>query len=177
MRPEIAARFTLALLLVVSLPLLGCGPKTLVVINPQMCKSVDAQGNPKDPTTTFTTQDTEANLHFEYRDAPPNTTISCELVFTDEQGTRYTLNQDMPLTPGSHKANFKLVMSGDPPTLRPGNYEATVMLGETQLSRPRTFTVTSAGAEAAAAPAAGGGRPQLTAEERLAREAERGSGH
>jgi len=174
MKAQIAARFALALLLVLLLASLGCGPRDFVLYNPQVCKSVDAKGNPKDPTTTFTTQDAEAILHFQYRNAPANTTITCKLVFTDAQGGRYTLPQNLDLTPGSHKGAFKLAMPQGQ-KLPPGSYEATLLRGDTQLGSPLTFTVASArGAPSPApAPAASSRTKPGTAEERLAEEARR----
>lgn len=153
MRPDIAARLALASLLVLLLASLGCGPKDFAVFNPRMCKTVDAQGNPKDPTNNFTTLDGEANLYFEYRNAPANTTITCELVYTDPQNTRYTLSQDLDLTPGSHKGRFQLRMPGDE-ALWPGSYEVTLFRGEAPLGSPLNFTVASVGGRGAAAPAA-----------------------
>jgi len=127
----------------------GCTGGNFVVRKQQVVVSVNAQGQPGPATTQFTTADSAVYCWFEYRDAPANKPVQCEITYSDPNGTTQTQAQNIVLKPGNHKVHFGVEMPRGQ-GLKAGTYEAQAYDGETALfGTPLRFTVVEVAAEPA----------------------------
>ena len=131
----------MAVIVVAALLLQGCGDRPFVVRKQQVVGSVNAQGQPGQAASQFTTDDSAAYCWFEYLNAPASKTVKCEVAYTDPDGHTETRAVDLPLKPGRHKVHFG-VETPRGEGLRVGSYETQAYDGEIPLfGTPLRFTV------------------------------------
>jgi len=103
----------------------GCAQRPFVVADRRVCQTVDGEGKPGPPFSTFTTQDKAAYVWFRYDRAKAGLSVKVKFKYTDPTGTEATEEIRTELKPGSGSAAVQL-KPFDSAGLVAGRYQAEI---------------------------------------------------